>query len=71
MLELRLNVFEERERKHYEELSKMSTDNQVMDKRLDHIEQEFVEHKVVLREMASTLSDLRDAVVKLSAQLER
>lgn len=70
MLELRLNAFEERERKHYEELSKMNSDNKVMDQRLTHIEQEASESKMILMKLSETVQDLRDAVVKLSAKLD-
>lgn len=71
MLELRLNSQDERERKHYEELSKMSADNKVMDQRLAHIEEEQKEMKLVLVKLTDSVQSLRDAVVQLTAKMDR
>jgi len=64
----RIADLEKNERKHYEELKDMHSDNRILDKEMSYLRNDISEIKDTLRALTSSFNDLREQLLKIATK---
>lgn len=62
----RIADLEKKERKHYEELKDMNSDNRIMDREIQYLRNDMSDIKESLRQLTKVVTDMKEEIIKIA-----